>query len=376
MLKDIVTGIGSSASPYGTNQIIKNDYGMYLVLYDASYPTNATKLYYSDGTSANTFSLGEYQYPRNFKKINNRIYFTMNDTYTNLMYIENNGAYVYPFFANLDTGGSVLNAEDLTVSGDTLYLTADYALNERRLYLVNNFIPSIAYTVADIVPSANSNPFPAMAKDRKFIPAGKGKMYFLANNGTNGKELWYTDGNWSNTKMVRDFKPNAADGSYSFMKMYGDKLFFIADTSATAAECYYTQNGNTPVKMLSIDPSKGLSNFYPIAVSGGNLYFSAFDPIVGYELFKTNGTSFTLIKDIYTVNYSMDYTFFRQSVVLNNKLFFTAVDGKVGNEIWSTNGKSNQTKIPFEIYRYPTEDGEGNGGRHAKTFTPPSVNER
>jgi trimeric autotransporter adhesin len=173
--------------------------------------------------------------------------------------------------------------------------------------------------------------------------------------------------------MVRDFKPNAADGSYSFMKMFGDKLFFIADTSATAAECYYTQNGNTPVKMSSIDPSKGLSNFYPIAVSGGNLYFSAFDPIVGYELFKTNGSSFTLIKDIYTVNYSMDYTFFRQSVVLNNKLFFTAVDGKAGNEIWSTDGKSNQTKMPFEIYRYPTEEGLTNYSttyHHYQTSTP------
>jgi ELWxxDGT repeat protein len=175
MLKDIVTGIGSSASPYGTNQIITNDYGMYLVLYDTSFPTNATKLYYSDGTSANTFSLGGYQYPRNFKKINNRIYFTMNDTYTNLMYIENNGAYVYPFFANLDTGGSVLNAEDLTVSEDTLYLTADYALNERRLYLVNNFIPSIAYTVADIVPSANSKPLSRFGQRPKVHTSWKRK---------------------------------------------------------------------------------------------------------------------------------------------------------------------------------------------------------
>jgi ELWxxDGT repeat protein len=356
LVKDINPGSGSSALWYGTeNLIISNINGLYLSVYDNNFPTNATKLYSSDGTTVNTNSMGGYQHVRNLKKFKNRIYFTMNETFTDLMCIDDLSLSLPPSFVNLSIFGSVRNAEDLTVSGDTLYFTADQGLGDRKLYLINTFISSLAYEVRDISP-ASSNPFPALAKDRKFIPTGNGKMYFLANDGTNGKELWFTEGSWHNTKMVRNFGSNSSDGVYSYFKMFGDKLFFIADTSSTTAECYFTQNGNTPQKMSTIDPVEGLSNFYPIQASGSYLYFSAFDPEKGYELFKTNGSSFELVKDINTNEFSFDQRFFDQGVELNNKLYFIADDGKLGKEIWSTNGKANQTKIPFEINRYPTTE--------------------
>ena len=373
MVKDIMPGSGSSASPFGSNNIIiANDFSLYLSVYDNTFPTNATKLYFSDGTEANTVNMGGYQHVKNFKKFGSRIYFTMNESFTNLLVLDNYSSPFPPTFVNSSEIGNVVNSEDLTISGDSLYLTAEYGTGERRLYLVNQFQPNLAYLVSDLLPGTTANPFPALAQERKFIPTGNGKMYFMASDATHGKELWFTDGNWSNTKMVRDFRLNADNGSYSYMKIFGDKLFFIADTTASVAECYYSQNGNTPVKMSTIDPSKGLSNFYPIEVSGGYLYFSAFDPVRGYELFKTDGSSFILVKDILTDPYSSDNEFFKQSVTLNNNLYFIADDGKYGREVWKTNGKSSQTKIAFEIYRYPSAEkpsGYTTSYSHYKTST-------
>ena len=87
-----------------------------------------------------------------------------------------------------------------------------------------------------------------------------------------------------------------------------------------------------------------LAGIYPASPKyltnvGGTLFFQAYDPTHGYELWKTNGTAAgtALVKDLKpgpASSYPFDLT------VLNGKVYFvtsTSTAG-AGEELWATNG--------------------------------------
>lgn len=84
----------------------------------------------------------------------------------------------------------------------------------------------------------------------------------------------------------------------------------------------------------------------------GELYFTANGQNSGFELWKTDGSVATLVKDINTSGDS----FPRRLTVLNNTLFFSANDGVHGRELWKTDGTSDGTVMVKDILT-----GAGNG---------------
>lgn len=153
-------------------------------------------------------------------------------------------------------------------------------------------------------------------------------LYFNANDGVNGSELWKSDGTEAGTILIK----NVATGSYT--DIWGQTY------------------------PSSSDPAY----FYPF---NGSIYFMGFDNVSNGNrgFHKTDGTTTgtVLVKsDILTGSYNIDpyYNSIHGSVeasekipyaVLNNRLYFggketptpvTAQD----NEIWSTDGTSEGTK--------------------------------
>ena len=55
-----------------------------------------------------------------------------------------------------------------------------------------------------------------------------GRIFFTANDGIHGSELWMSDVTRSNTKLYADIAPGAAWSSPKYLQIIGDKLFFIA----------------------------------------------------------------------------------------------------------------------------------------------------
>ncbi len=84
----------------------------------------------------------------------------------------------------------------------------------------------------------------------------------------------------------------------------------------------------------------------------GEMYFTATSSTNGEELWKYNGTTASLVKDINPSGNGSP----RRLTVANNLLFFTADDGANGRELWKSDGTSAGTVMVKDILT-----GVGNG---------------
>jgi len=142
-----------------------------------------------------------------------------------------------------------------------------------------------------------------------------------------------------------------------FLTEFNGELYFSArgsNVSGIGNELYKsngTQMGTTLVMNLNPNFSAGSfpSNF---TVFNGELYFTADDGVHGRELFKTNGTTISLVKDIKTgsdssTNLSDNSLVFHE---INGFLYFFAEDENgQGSDLWKTDGTSAGTVKVLEL---------------------------
>ena len=95
-------------------------------------------------------------------------------------------------------------------------------------------------------------------------------------------------------------------------------------------------------------PRRGRFLPQELANVNGTLFYQAFDPHGGYELFRSDGTSSGtyMVKDIYP-----GYTgsFPANLTAVGSTLFFSANDGTHGTELWKSDGTSAGTVMVSDI---------------------------
>src|SRR5205085_6761437 len=74
------------------------------------------------------------------------------------------------------------------------------------------------------------------------------KLYFDANDGANGYELWVSDGTSSGTQMVKDINPTN-DGNPYYFKVYNNELYFIA-TDGTGYQLWESDGSSNGTKSI------------------------------------------------------------------------------------------------------------------------------
>lgn len=102
-----------------------------------------------------------------------------------------------------------------------------------------------------------------------------------------------------------------------------------------------------PRLVADIYPGYNGSSLKNFRAVGDTLYFSAFDGISGFELWKSNGTSTgtRLVKDINPGGSS----FPDDLTAVGDTLFFKAIGNGTGAELWRSNGSSAGTKIVKDL---------------------------
>ncbi|MDX1929136.1 MAG: hypothetical protein SFV81_21590, partial [Pirellulaceae bacterium] len=241
--------------------------------------------------------------------------------------------------------------------------------------------------VKDIYPGAEG----ALQSGSLVGVGGNGLVYFVANDGVHGIELWRTDGTNEGTLLVKDlvvgeagagllsltvigntaYFSNATGGLWksdgteagtvlvksgvradSFANVNGTLFFRAFDPSGAAGIGYelWKSDGTSAgtVMVKDVNPTfGGSSNPRYLTNVGGTLYFKA-NTSQGYELWRSDGTEAgtTLVKDIAPGSASSN-----PSRVTNKdgSLFFIANDGASGYELWKSDGTEAGTTIVKDI---------------------------
>lgn len=187
-----------------------------------------------------------------------------------------------------------------------------------------------------------------MYERRDYYGCAGDYYFFLADDGTNGRELWASDGTGDGTFLVKDINPGAGDSNPEYFTELNGKVYFYAfdGTNGTLHESDGTESGTKPVFSST--------NFFPVDMTrfDDKLYFQGRGQDPGNtsdtddrELWVSDGTATgtKLLKNINTGvtgdSNPSDFT------VFNDTLYFRAYtpDGGGSYHLWKTDGTESGT---------------------------------
>ena len=132
------------------------------------------------------------------------------------------------------------------------------------------------------------------------------------------------------TAMVADLNPGPASGVGFDYTVFDDKLYFFANDGVYGRELW-VWDGTSPTLIADICPGCRLAEPTGLTVFDNHLYFASDDGVHGQELWRSDGRNAERVADIRPGPQGSHPNAF---TVLNNQLFFTADDGTHGREWW------------------------------------------
>ncbi len=129
--------------------------------------------------------------------------------------------------------------------------------------------------------SGNSDP-------DQFTVVGGNRLYFAANDGSNGRELWESDGTTAGT-ILREVQPGPASSNPAGLSAIGNSLYFASYDSVTGYELYRSTSPAELVVDLNVTSS---SLPQVVGASSGNVIFTAEDDGGVRRLFAGSGPGF------------------------------------------------------------------------------------
>jgi ELWxxDGT repeat protein len=243
------------------------------------------------------------------------------------------------------------NPSQMVAIGSTTYFTADDGVNGFELWKSDGSETGTVL-VKDINPGGGSSIFDIAYYSNKSLTNVNGTLFFTADDGTHGLELWKSDGTATGTVLVKDINPDSngyLGSSPRYLTNVNGTLFFTADDGTHGLELWKS-DGTAAGTSLVKDISTGGSGSYPTYLTSvnGTLFFTADDGTHGAELWKSDGTAAgtVLLKDIRSGS-TGSYPSYLTNV--NGTLFFTAADGTHGRELWKSDGTAAGTSLVKDI---------------------------
>lgn len=281
LVKDINPGTTSSIGYIEYSGVLNNK-----LLFSANDGTHGTECWVSDGTTAGTFMVkdlcpgscnGYFQKPILYK---GSIYFSGVSATSGSNIYKTNGLYNDPTLA-LNMSWDYVPA----IINDTLYFGAyansganyqyDYELHCTDF---SSLQPSL---VKEISPGSTNYP------NISFITAVNNKVYFEANDGIHGQEVWISGGHSYDTHLLKDINLGSGGGAYtSYFRAANGKVYFLGQDAAAGREIWETDGTSSGTVVYDILPGSAGANPTNFRDYNNELYLKANDGVYGAELWK------------------------------------------------------------------------------------------
>jgi ELWxxDGT repeat protein len=256
------------------------------------------------------------------------------------------------------------------VRGDRLNLSESIeSLMEKTMKALKPKLPSYLATpmlagsmAVGTLLLAPTSALSAWTLDWESLTNVNGTLYFVADNGTNGKELWKSNGTPAGTVMVKDINPGINDSDLYYLTNVNGTLYFRAKNGTNGKQftngAELWKSDGTPagtVMVKDINPGVNDSNPYHFTNINGTLYFGAKNGTNGHELWKSDGTpaGTVMVKDIRPGINSSDPAYLTN---VNGTLYFFTNYGTNGHELWKSDGTAAGTVMVKGIQPYPSDD--------------------
>lgn len=377
-------------------------------VYKEGYPETATgtEPWISDGTSAGTGLLKDINTtnfpsnPKNFLKIGNTVFFTADDgIHGNELWKTDGTPAGTMLVKDIRTGAANSDPQGFVNLNGTLYFTAYTDETGFELWKSDGTASGTSL-VKDIYPGSNafgnpnsSNPY--------MISSINGMLYFSANDGTSGGELWKSDGTTAGTVLVKDLNPGAGHSYPGNFTQAAGTIFFTASNGSTGVnsdEEIWKTDGTSAgtIRVKDIKPGVGTSNPKELTAYKNLLYFSANDGTNPTEMWVSDGTeagtvSFREYSGGSAISNAKDFRVLRDTLYLvaqvagggtgiwksdgtvagtvpikrtgsgssttpaqftlsNGQIFFTCLTSGIGVELWKTDGTEAGTVLVKDLY--------------------------
>jgi ELWxxDGT repeat protein len=248
--------------------------GVYFVVNDgnnSSSENTPNMLYVSDGTSSGTHALHAFAYVIEIADLN---------------------------------GTAIFNADDTSGGGDQLWVSDGTSGGTTPLPLSNG---------------------DTLTHPEDFVANGT-NMFFGDGDG----DLYMTDGTQAGTNEVTGYDEAEVNGTASentdeHLSVLSGEVYFASDSYL------YKTDGTTTTQV----GTGNVYDVYDITPMGGNVYYSAIDDAHGRELWKSDGTTESLVGDINSGSGGSDPFNLTAS---GNQLFFEAAPNGDDDQIFTTDG--------------------------------------